>query len=148
MQEQIMELVAELLRRSMYESPARSLDTIRAEITDRLVERGYLRSDIERVLSLLTYEEGPDSRPLAARGNAAQRVFSGYEVMRLSVEARGFIIGLERAGMLEPEQREELIERALLCPTPEVDLQEVQRIARTVLSDDEVGPDDGYPRYH
>lgn len=148
MQEQIMELVAELLRRSMYESPARSLDTIRAEITDHLVERGYLRADIERVLSLLTYEGGPDSRSRAAHGNTAQRVFSGYEAMRLSVEARGFILGLERAGMLEPEQREELIERALLCPTTEVDLQEVQRIARTVLSDDEVGPDDGYARYH
>jgi Smg protein len=62
------------------------------------------------------------------------RVFSDSELARLSTECRGFLLTLERLGVLSPQQRELVIERMLALDADEPDTEQLKWVVLMVLS--------------
>ncbi len=62
-------------------------------------------------LEALAHEQQRSS-PLAITGSS-HRVFAEFELARLNAEARGFLLHLEQIGVLDPAQREVVIERLM-----------------------------------
>lgn len=99
----------------------------RAALESLLHSSGFPASTVSRALDWLEVLEAPGEGPSPeAFGSGSCRVFSPLECLRLTAEARGFLLYLEQAGVLEPAQRERVIERLLALDSEEVDLEEVQ----------------------
>ena len=67
-------------------------------------------------------------------GSAAVRVFSDSELSRLSTECRGFLMTLERLGVLSPPQREIVVDRMLALDADELDTEQLKWVVLMVLS--------------
>lgn len=117
-----------------------------AEVPERehlvrdLERAGFAHAKVERALDWLAdLANERDRPPLAAqdeRGgiDAPVRVFTESELARLSTECRGFVITLERLGILSPQQREIVIERMLALDVEEVDAEQLKWVVLMVLS--------------
>jgi Smg protein len=62
------------------------------------------------------------------------RIFSDCELARLSTECRGFLMTLERLGVLSPPQREIVVERMLALDADELDTEQLKWVVLMVLS--------------
>jgi len=71
----------------------------------------------------------------------AVRVFSEGEAARLSTECRGFLMTLERLGVLTAQQREIVVERMLALDADELDTEQLKWVVLMVLSSQ---PDGGH----
>jgi Smg protein len=73
--------------------------------------------------------------PVCAKGKGpAVRIFSDGELARLSTECRGFLLTLERLGVLSPQQREIVIDRMLALDADELDTEQLKWVVLMVLS--------------
>lgn len=61
------------------------------------------------------------------------RVFHASELEKLDVEARGFLLYLEQQGMLDADQRELVLDRALALDQETVDLDDLKWVVLLVL---------------
>jgi Smg protein len=96
-----------------------------------LERAGFGRHNVERALDWLADLAGERSRPdMASR---ALRVFSGEELERISTACRGYLLQLEREGILSPLQREIVIDR-LVALVDEVDIDQLKWLVLMVLS--------------
>jgi len=96
-----------------------------------LERAGFGRHNVERALDWLADLAGERSRPdMASR---ALRVFSGDELERISTSCRGYLLQLEREGILSPLQREIVIDR-LVALVDEVDIDQLKWLVLMVLS--------------
>jgi Smg protein len=81
---------------------------------------------------------GSPAEAAATRAHAdttgAVRVFSECELARLSTECRGFLMTLERLGVLTPQQREIVVERMLALDADELDTEQLKWVVLMVLS--------------
>lgn len=66
-------------------------------------------------------------------GDSRQRVYNPREQARLSLEARGLLIQLEQNGVLQPPERELVIERALALDEPQIDVDALQWVVLLTL---------------
>ena len=64
----------------------------------------------------------------------AVRIFSECELARLSTECRGFLMTLERLGVLTAQQREIVVERMLALDADELDTEQLKWVVLMVLS--------------
>jgi len=62
------------------------------------------------------------------------RIYSDWELMRLSTECRGLLLMLERHGALTVQQREIILERLLALDTDELGVEQLKWVAMMVLS--------------
>jgi len=83
----------------------------------------------------------PSDSPLQASGARAHgaavgavRVFSECELARLSTDCRGFLMTLERLGVLTAQQREVVVERMLALDADELDTEQLKWVVLMVLS--------------
>src|SRR5690348_9467235 len=88
----------------------------REHLARDLERAGFTPAKVERALDWLTeLAFGHERPPLPAQaGDAAiagVRVFTDSELHRLSTDCRGFLLTLERLGVLNAQQREIVIER-------------------------------------
>ena len=60
------------------------------------------------------------------------RVYQYLEQLKLTTGARGFLLTMEHDGVLTPEQKEEIVERAFSLDMQEVDVPEVQYLVNLV----------------
>ncbi len=117
-----------------------------AEVPERehlvrdLERAGFAQANVERALDWLADLACDRDRPPlpvsvsdAAKGPAV-RVFSDGELARLSTECRGFLVTLERLGILSPQQREIVIERMLALDADELDTEQLKWVVLMVLS--------------
>jgi len=79
-----------------------------------------------------TTEAGESSDRVGTVG--AFRVFSECELARLSTECRGFLMTLERLGVLTAQQREIVVERMLALDADELDTEQLKWVVLMVLS--------------
>jgi Smg protein len=70
----------------------------------------------------------------AGTGGASVRIFTDCELARLSTECRGFLMTLERLGILSPPQREIVVERMLALDADELDTEQLKWVVLMVLS--------------
>jgi Smg protein len=112
----------------------------RREHLARDLERaGFTPAKVERALDWLTeLAFGRDRPPLSAASadtdTAGVRIFSDSELARLSTECRGFLLTLERLGVLTAQQRELVIERMLALDADEPDTEQLKWVVLMVLS--------------
>jgi Smg protein len=99
---------------------------------------GFTHQNVERALDWLADLASVRERALLGpdvdRGGAAVRIFSESEATRLSTECRGFLLTLERLGVLQPLQREIVIDRMLALDADELDTEQLKWVVLMVLS--------------
>src|SRR3546814_12179339 len=67
------------------------------------------------------------------RGDGPTRVYFGPELDKLDVECRGFLMVLEQHGILDPAQRELVLDRAMALDQDELDLDDLKGVVLMVL---------------
>ena len=103
------------------------------ELRDELLDVGFEEEDVDRALAWLRRLRERGAAPLVKAPPASVRVPTTEEVLRLSPEARGFLLRLERAGILDARLRETVYERATHLDLPCVGLEEVRVLAALAL---------------
>jgi Smg protein len=97
---------------------------------------GFGSASVERALDWLA--DLADVRLHAAEAPPRQtpslRLYSDGELARLSTESRGFLMHLERHGILTPMQREVVLDRLLALDSEELDTEQIKWVVLMVLS--------------
>jgi Smg protein len=110
-------------------------------LRDELADAGYAEDEVERAIAWLRRFQAPcvvDSRDPDAQGGAS-RVPTREEATKLTAEARGYLLRLERAGILTLGLREAVYCLALTLDCPEIDAPKVRVLVALLLGDS--GPD-------
>ncbi|HTX24224.1 MAG TPA: DUF494 domain-containing protein [Steroidobacteraceae bacterium] len=105
----------------------------RNDLARDLERAGFAHAHVERALEWLADLAGEHARP-SVPGSGAVRIFSDCEVARLSTECRGFLMTLERLGVLSPAQREIVVDRMLALDADELDTEQLKWVVLMVLS--------------
>ncbi len=106
----------------------------RAVLEGALRSGGFPETTVAQALDWLeTLEERQDHLAPGAIQANTQRIFAGPELTRLSAQARGFLLHLEHIGVLDPAQRELVIERLFALDEDEVGIEEVQWVVLLTL---------------
>jgi Smg protein len=106
----------------------------RDDLARDLERAGFAHTHVERALDWLADLVGERARPAVGGSEAAVRIFSDSERTRLSTECRGFLMTLERLGILSPLQREIVVERMLALDADELDTEQLKWVVLLVLS--------------
>ncbi len=97
---------------------------------------GFGSASVERALDWLA--DLADVRLHCAdeprRASQSLRLYSDGELTRLSTESRGFLMDLERHGILAPLQREVVLDRLLALDSEELDTEQIKWVVLMVLS--------------
>ena len=103
----------------------------RHELKQELGRAGFHDREIERALDWL------DGLNASGAGNApkntAFRVFDVAEQERLDATSRGYLLQLEQIGILQPAQRELVIDRLLALDNEEIDVEQTKWVVMMVL---------------
>ncbi|HEX5314962.1 MAG TPA: DUF494 domain-containing protein [Gammaproteobacteria bacterium] len=103
----------------------------RAALERELRSSGFPLARVHQALDWL--EALVEDVPAPAGRTDALRVFSDFECDRLSAEARGFLMHLERCGILEPEQREIVIAHLLELDEEPAGIEETKWVTLITL---------------
>ena len=106
----------------------------RGDLARQLEGAGFAAPVVERALDWLTDLACFRDRPPLAGAGAALRLYSDSETMRLSTECRGFLLTLERLGILSAAQREIVVDRLLALDAEELDAEQLKWVVLMVLS--------------
>jgi Smg protein len=104
-------------------------------VAKKLSAAGFEDSDISEALHWLDGvlrgpQAGLDKLPDAQR---SFRAYAPRELAKLDAECRGFLITLERSGILNPRTRELVIERSLAASGDSLSLEQLKLIVLMVL---------------
>ena len=108
----------------------------RDELARDLELLGFGAASVERALDWLA--DLADVRLQSAEELRADspslRLYCDGELTRLSTESRGFLMHLERHGILTPLQREVVLDRLLALDSEELDTEQIKWVVLMVLS--------------
>ena len=131
MKETILDVLLFLFENYFYGDPdaVRDRDSLQAG----LIQAGFSPAEISKAFDWL--EELANQRPGLAepRANGPVRVFVEAEIDRLDRECLGFLMFLEQHGVLDADQRELVIDRAMALDQDEVDLDDLKWVVLMVL---------------
>ena len=98
-----------------------------------LTQAGFCPEEIHKAFDWLDAlaEQRPESR--APRTDGPTRVYFGPELDKLDTECRGFLLFLEQRGVLDADQRELVLDRALALDQDELDLDDLKWVVLMVL---------------
>lgn len=101
----------------------------------KLSAAGFEDDDISEALQWLDglQEIGSVKQPVIAANNDSIRCYAADELVRLDTECRGFLAFLESAGVLNPQTRELILERAMALSSHTVSLSRLKIIVLMVL---------------
>lgn len=104
-------------------------------VARRLSAAGFDDSDISVALAWLAGVVRAPQRSLAPlpESGTAFRAYAPKELARLDADCRGFLLFLERSGVLAPASREHVIERALATAGDVLSLDQFKLIVLMVL---------------
>jgi len=117
----------------------------RDDLARDLERAGFGHAHVERALDWLAAlveaaNRSPERTALNASSDTQRaaigpvRIFSECELARLSTECRGFLMTLERLGVLTAQQREIVVERMLALDADELDTEQLKWVVLMVLS--------------
>lgn len=110
---------------------------LRTELTEQLEGRGFNNPEIDIAFEVANrirsrIEDGATfALPLKTN-----QVYQILERMKLSRESLGYLMALVHKGIITPEIREEVVERAFFLDAHEVDVEEIQYLVNLVLCGD------------
>ncbi|MDT8386914.1 MAG: DUF494 family protein [Thiogranum sp.] len=105
----------------------------RESLHSELVEAGFPSSDINRAFEWLEDLSEQHHQIDSPQTENAIRLFSDRECERLDTESRGFLLFLEQMGILLPDARERVIERAMALETDDFDIGQLKWVILMVL---------------
>lgn len=118
----------------------------RETLTVELEEAGFAKLEINKAFDWLeNLARNPPESELPINQRDAMRVYAASELEKLTVECRGFMQYLENIGILEPAQREVVVDRIMALDNSEIDLEQVKWIILMVLFN-RPGQEDAYAR--
>ena len=105
----------------------------RDSLQKELLQAGFSPAEVNRAFDWL--EELDNRRPVAPSPGTQRptRVFHGPELEKLDVEARGFLLYLVQHGMLDDEQRELVLDRAMALDQDQIDADDLKWVVLMVL---------------
>jgi len=106
----------------------------REDLARDLQQAGFAHANVERALDWLAGLAIEHGRPRIAGNGQSMRIYCDGELTRLSTECRGYLLTLERLGILSPHQREIVIDRMLALDTDELDTEQLKWVVLMVLS--------------
>ena len=104
-----------------------------APLMGELTEAGFSSAEIRRAFDWLDALARQRPTPGQARSNGPTRVFHGPELEKLDVECRGFLLFLEQHGVLDADQRELVLDRAMALDQDDIDLDDLKWVVLMVL---------------
>ena len=109
----------------------------RAQMFSELAREGFTMGQVVQAMEWLSVLAAGSERSPSVEGEPpprALRVYSEGELGRLSAECRSFLARLDRDGVLTPEQRELVIDRALALDVEEPTFEQLRWVVLLVLS--------------
>ena len=100
-----------------------------AELTDA----GFSTAEVRKAFDWLDALARQRPAPGESRSNGPTRVFHATELDKLDTESRGFLLFLEQHGVLNPDQRELVLDRAMALDQDELDLDDLKWVVLMVL---------------
>ncbi len=106
-------------------SPKTRTRSATASLQNGLIQAGFSPAEISKAFDWL--DALADQRPAAStpRVGGPTRVFHGPELEKLDVECRGFLLFLEQHGVLNADQRELVLDRAMALDQDELYLHDL-----------------------
>ena len=104
----------------------------RNELKEELARAGFGDREIDRALDWLDSLNATEVTSTAPQ-SAAMRVFDAAEQERLDARARGYLLHLEQIGILQPQQRDLVIDRLLALDNDEIDVEQTKWVVMMVL---------------
>ncbi len=106
----------------------------RASIEMSLSNAGFHRTEIEKALNWLdSLAELQKSPTVLLSSNRPIRIFSDEEKQRLTIDCLGLLMFLEESGVLDPYQRELVLDRAMALDDIEIDMDDLKWVILMVL---------------
>jgi len=131
MKESILDVLLYLFQHYFSEDPdlVRDRDTLQ----NSLIQAGFSPTEIKKAFDWL--DALADQRPAVnvARVDGPVRIYHGPELDKLDVEGRGFLMFLEQHGILDANQRELVLDRAMALDQDELDLDDLKWVVLMVL---------------
>ena len=132
MNETLLHVLLYLFEHYIYDDPdaVRVRDSLQAS----LIQAGFSPSETSKAFDWL--DELARQRPEAGMDASipgAVRVFVDSECTRLDPDSRGFLMYLERNGILDAAQRELVIDRAMALEQAEMDVDDIKWVVLMVL---------------
>ena len=131
MKETILDVLLYLFENYFYDDP----DAVRDRDSRQhgLIQAGFSPTEISKAFDWL--EALANQRPTLAnpRANGPVRVYVEAELDRLDRECLGFLMFLEQHGVLDADQRELALDRAMALDQEEVDLDDLKWVVLMVL---------------
>jgi len=132
MKENVLDVLVYLFENFLYvdddDSPDR--ETLQAGLSDA----GFEAGEIGKAFVWLDALDAPAAAQGAPRAGAPVRVLAEREIDCLDVAARGFLLELEQAGVLDAPRRELVLDRVLALDHDALDVDDVKWIVLMVLS--------------
>ena len=106
-------------------------DSLRKE----LVDAGFTHSEVDKAFDWLEGLAAQKERS----GNGLMttkrsiRVFNNTETKKINVECRGFLLFLDQIGVLDPTNRELVIDRVMALENDDIDLRDLKWVILMVL---------------
>ena|SRR6478736_8481187 len=131
MKETILDVLLFLFENYFYEDPDAVRD--RDSLQQGLLQAGFSPAEINKAFDWL--DELAEQRPTTAiaRAGGPVRVFVEAEQDRLDPECRGFLMFLEQHGVLDADQRELVLDRAMALDQEDVDVDDLKWVVLMVL---------------
>jgi Smg protein len=105
----------------------------RESLHSELLEAGFPSSDINQAFEWLEDLAVQPHQVQAPQTENALRIYSDVECERLDTESRGFLLFLEQMGILTPDARERVIDRAMALDTGDFDISQLKWVVLMVL---------------
>jgi Smg protein len=131
MKETILDVLLYLFEHYFYDDPDAVRD--RDSLQNGLIQAGFSPAEIHKAFDWL--DELARQRPVStvARRDTPVRVYADSEQDRLDLECRGFLMFLENSGVIDADQRELVLDRAMALDQDEVDVDDLKWVVLMVL---------------
>ena len=113
--------------------PADDLTAPDGPLMGELVEAGFSQAEVRKAFDWLDTLARQRPAPGQPRGNGPTRIFHGAELDKLDTESRGFLLFLEQHGILDADQRELVLDRAMALDQDELELDDLKWVVLMVL---------------
>ncbi|MEZ0472402.1 MULTISPECIES: DUF494 family protein [Luteimonas] len=98
-----------------------------------LLQAGFSPTEISKAFDWLDALAEQRPGPATPRSDGPTRVYAGPELDKLDIEGRGFLLFLEQHGVLDADQRELVLDRAMALDQDELDLDDLKWVVLMVL---------------
>ena len=102
-----------------------------------LTDAGFPQTEINKAflwLEDLVQQRGDGESGAEGVQRGSYRIYTSQELGRLDAQCRGFLLTLEQCGVVNPQTREIIIERALALDLKDLDLDKFRLIVMMVLA--------------